>query len=110
MEERNSGARAGVFIRSGQVWKAVAGLVAIVTGTGLIYWTSFRFQVYDRSLTVLLFGTILAAAGTILPWFAVRCPNCRDPWLWRAMSRSPHRYWLSRLLVQEHCPNCGYDP
>ncbi len=100
----------GIFVRTGQVWKAIGGFLAMLIGTGLVYYSISVFQVADRQFEILLLGTSLAAVGTVFPWLAVRCPSCRDPWLWRAISRQPHRQWLSWLLVQEHCPNCGYDP
>ena len=102
--------KSSVFVRTGQVWKAVAGFAAIVVGTGLVYWSISVFQIADRKVSMLIFGTLLAASGTVFPWLAVRCPSCRDPWFWRAMSRYPHKQWLSWLLSQENCPKCGYDP
>lgn len=102
--------RSGIFQRTGQVWKAVAGLLSMLLGIGLIYWSISAYQTPQMKLPVLVAGTILAAIGTFYPGFAVRCPNCRDPWLWRAMSRRPHRQWLSWLLLQDNCPKCGYDP
>lgn len=109
MNERAPNSNSGVFIRSGQVWKAVAGLIVMLIGTGLVYWSVSAHRLPEMKLEVLVVGTLLAAAGTIIPWLIVRCPSCHDRWLWRAMSRHPHRQWLAWLLAQEMCPKCGYD-
>ena len=72
---------------------------------------SANIEMFSAGCSVLPKGEpLLAASGTVFPWLAVRCPSCRDPWFWRAMSRYPHKQWLSWLLAQENCPKCGYDP
>jgi hypothetical protein len=110
MPEQSPNPKPGVLVRSGQAWKGIAGMLAIFLGTGLVYWSVSVFQVADMKLSMLVIGTFLAGTGTVYPWLAVRCPSCRDPWLWRAMSRHPHRQWLSWLLSQGSCPKCGFDP
>lgn len=80
---------------TGQGWKLVAALVAILAGGVLP-----AFPATGMSWTV---GTIIAIAGYALGVALIRCPVCKARWFWDALMQ-PELY--KQVLTHADCPAC----
>lgn len=80
---------------TGQTWKLLVALVALVVGSILP-----AFPAVGMSWTV---GTILAIGGYAFGVALIRCPACKARWFWDALMR-PELY--KQVLRQSECPEC----
>jgi tellurite resistance protein TehA-like permease len=91
-------AQASVLSLTGQYWKLVAGVGALLVGSlaplsaaSGLNWTT---------------GTILAVVGYAFTCFAVRCPQCEARWFWQAaLDASVY----APLFKGSSCPSCKKD-
>lgn len=51
-------------------------------------------------------GTLLSMVSFIAICLSIKCPKCKDKWLWRAVSNSKSGDWLFWLKSQTSCPVC----
>lgn len=87
-----------VVRNTGQVWKLVLALGALIVGsfapiwpeTGLNWWT----------------GSALAIAGYVYGLVAIRCPRCGSRWFWSAAIDAG---LYGPLMRESSCPACKHD-
>jgi hypothetical protein len=98
----------GLIGRTGQLRKIIFGLTLLVFGMSLLFWILSDSPPQKESLkgALIYFGALTGLIGVFLPVATVRCPNCRDRWLWRAMSRKDDSEWLKWLIALDACPKC----
>jgi hypothetical protein len=100
------------FIRgTRQRWKLAVPLIATVLGGAAI---ECQFPL-ARLLGTEAFYIALSSFGIAAPAFVllvlwVRCPSCRLPLVWHAVSKRDHREWFTWLMIVDRCPNSGYNP
>ena len=98
-----------VIKRSGQWWKALAAFWVALLGFAsmLVAFTSEELR--ESVATLLAFGGLgFCWIGIFFGWFGIRCPNCREPWVWRAVRTSNVHRWFLTLLNHSSCPVCEY--
>ena len=54
-------------------------------------------------------GMVVGLLSLIATWFSIRCPKCRAPWLWMAVSTQNYNRWGDWIFALKACPKCGYD-
>ncbi len=86
-----------VIRTTGQWWKLVLGVVALVAGSTVPF-----FEVGGLSWTG---GTVIAVIGYGFMLAAIRCPGCNQRWFWRALIYSE---MYRPLLTRPNCPSCSY--
>lgn len=94
-------AEQSLFRRTGQRWKLAAGFVGVLVG-GAIMFAAIRA---DHPVGILT-GVAAEAVAMIGACLAVRCPHCRDAWIWRAMRTQDVNSWVPWLLTLTTCPKC----
>jgi hypothetical protein len=94
-----------IIKKSGQWWKAVVSFVTMAGG-GLIVF----FSLADKSLLFpLIVGMILVAFGFVFGCLAIRCPECKARWVWRAVKGQSASQWFPWLFSHKECPYCKDD-
>ncbi len=91
-----------VVRRSGQWWKLTTGFAGVVVAGGVLIYGISRGH-----FASILCGIALVAMAMFATFTAVRCPRCRDRWVWRAVRTRDANAWLPWLLVLRACPICG---
>jgi len=90
--------RNSVIGRTGQWWKVVLGMAALLFGS-----IAPLFESSGISITV---GTVIAVVGYGLSIALVRCPACGEHWFWKALIDAG----LYRpLFTRPACPGCGHE-
>jgi hypothetical protein len=101
MVEPAEGARvnqSSVIRLTGQMWKLVAGIAALLIG-------SFA-PLFEASGISWTSGTVLAIAGYVFACVAVRCPSCGRRWFWQAALDAG---LYGPLFRSSACPACKRD-
>jgi hypothetical protein len=80
---------------SGQVWKLVIAIAALLLGSVLP-----AFSATGLSWTA---GTILSIAGYAFGVLLIRCPACGARWFWDALM---HAEIYKAVLTKPECPAC----
>lgn len=65
-----------VIYRTGQSWKLILGVGALLAGSILPIWPATGLDWVS--------GTVLAVAGYVFACVAIRCPACGNRWFWTA--------------------------
>jgi uncharacterized membrane protein HdeD (DUF308 family) len=91
-----------VIRRSGQGWKLALGFVAVVAGGIVLY-----DGIASRHIVEIVVALALVATAATTTCFAVRCPSCGDPWVWRALRTIEANTWVAWLVSLRACPACG---
>jgi hypothetical protein len=94
-----------VVTKTRQSWKFVVGEITTVIGA-----VALVLGLGHGRPVVALGGLLVGLLSTITTWLSIRCPKCRAPWLWMAVSTQKHLQWLDWLYEQKVCPKCGHDP
>ena len=84
-----------VIRRTGQWWKLVAGVVALIAGS-----TVPMVEASGISWTT---GTVVAIVGYAFVLASISCPECGQRWFWRALLYSEI---YGPLFKKPACPNC----
>jgi hypothetical protein len=86
---------------SGQTWKLATGAVLFLAGgVGMLAGIANDHLLADVG------GLLVAATAMVATCWGVRCPRCRDPWVWRAISTQDAGVWVPWLLALTTCPGC----
>ena len=87
-----------VVTRSGQSWKLVTAIVALLIG-------SFAplFAASGISWTV---GTVIAIVGYAFGIVAIRCASCGNRWFWEAAMDAG---LYAKIFRSSSCLSCGTD-
>jgi hypothetical protein len=93
-----------VVRRSGQWWKMVAGFSALIAGGIVLY-----DGIANRHLGEILIALAIEVTSAVITCLAVRCPRCRDPWVWRAARTIDVNALVPWLVSLRACPVCGDD-
>ncbi len=91
-------AQASVLSLTGQYWKLIVGISALIVGSvaPLSEATGFSWTA----------GTVLAVVGYAFTCYAVRCPGCESRWFWQAaLDASVY----GPLFKGSSCPACKKD-
>lgn len=83
---------------SGQLWKLVVALLALLVG-------SFA-PLYEPSGISWTAGSIIAIAGYAFGIISIQCSHCGVRWFWQAATDGSV---YGRLFKQSSCPKCGYN-
>lgn len=83
---------------TGQMWKFILAVVALLIGSIAPMWESSGI-----SMTT---GTVLAIAGYAFACTAIRCPECGNRWFLSALTRAE---WYKPLLTKNECPACEHE-
>ena len=51
-------------------------------------------------------GSFIGLIGVIIACVFVRCPHCKTPWVWLAVSKQSPGRWYQWLMELGHCPTC----
>jgi hypothetical protein len=87
-----------VIRSTGQWWKLVIGVVALLLGS-----IAPIFESSGMSWTV---GTIVAVIGYGFSLAFIRCPGCGQRWFWRALIYSE---MYRPLFTETVCPSCDFS-
>ena len=93
-----------IVTKTRQAWKLYLSSVVLIV-SGITMFKGFRGEhpAYGA-------GGMLVCLLSIIPtWFSIRCPKCRAPWVWMAVSTQKHDQWGNWLFSLKVCPKCGYD-
>jgi hypothetical protein len=91
-------AQTSVIGLTGQYWKLVAGIAALLAGSIVPL-----FETSGMSWTA---GTIVAVGGYAFTCLTVRCPACGSRWFWEAALDAG---LYGPLFKRSHCPACKRD-
>lgn len=91
-------AQPSVLSLTGQYWKLVVGVAALLIG-------SFA-PLFESSGLTWTTGTVLAVAGYAFTCLAVRCPACGSRWFWQAALDAGI---YAPLFRGPSCPVCKRD-
>jgi len=87
-----------VLRRSGQLWKLVIAVLALLVG-------SFA-PLYEASGISWTVGSIIAIAGYAFGIVSIRCTSCGVRWFWEAATDAGI---YGPLFKKPDCPKCGHD-
>jgi hypothetical protein len=95
--------------RSGQKWKVWMMYANILLGGTFVWLSDYLPGNTDAELWAVLKGTgfLLFFLGLIFGIVFIRCPKCKDKWVWRAYSKihaSKAHEWTDHTA----CPVCSY--
>lgn len=88
--------------RTGQSWKVVTGFVGMIVGGSIML-----AAILADHLVGTLAGIAAVAGAIVGSCLCVRCPLCRDAWVWRAMRTQDASSWVPWLLTLTNCPRCA---
>lgn len=91
-----------VIRSSGQLWKLLAGFVALLVGGGALV-----TGIATGSVVLILAGVLGGLLSLGATCSAIRCPECGDRWVWRAVSTVDAQTWVPWLFELAACPGCG---
>ena len=96
-----------VLARSGQLWKVIGGVSAIlIGGTALVY--GIASDTADGGGLLWIFaGMFLVFGGLAFACLAVRCPKCGARWVWMAVSQQSSSNYGVWLVALSECPRCA---
>jgi hypothetical protein len=87
---------------SGQTWKLATGAALFLAGgVGMLAGIANDHLLGDIG------GLLVIATAMVATCWGVRCPRCRDPWVWRAISTQDAGVWVPWLLALRTCPGCA---
>jgi hypothetical protein len=86
-----------VIRATGQLWKLVLAIAALVVGSIAPLWPEATGLDWTT-------GTILAVAGYAFGCLAIRCPQCGSRWFWEAALDAG---LYGRLFGAPTCPKCN---
>ena len=100
---------ANIIDATGQRWKLVAFYVAFLVGGGFMAYAMWRIDQLEPVRFAQWMGAGVVIVLGALAWcsLALRCPSCRTPWFWHAISRQPSGTWNFWLAAMTACPECG---
>lgn len=84
-----------VIGRTGQWWKVVVGIVALLVGS-----IAPLFETSGISVTT---GTVIAVIGYGFSVALLRCPGCGEHWFWKALVDAS---LYKPLFTRASCPAC----
>jgi hypothetical protein len=87
-----------VIRKTGQWWKLVVGVVALLAGSIVPV-----FESVGMSWTV---GTVIAVVGYGFTLAFIKCPSCDLRWFWKALLYSE---MYSPLFTKSSCPSCEHN-
>jgi hypothetical protein len=93
---------------TGQWWKALVSFWVVVLGG--LFMNAGIYQIRSSKGTGILFlplGSLVAFIGGLFACIFVRCPSCKAPWVWIAISKKSPTEWFPWLKALEQCPECG---
>ena len=94
-----------IVVKTRQAWKLYLGSVLTII-CGIAMFKGFQ----GAGNPILAVGGMVVGLATFVgTWFTIRCPNCRAPWVWMAVSAKKHNQWAEWLYALKACPKCGYD-
>ena len=98
-----------LMAKSHQAWKLHAMVAAMVASGALMAFAGWKIDglTPDQFAFYMLSGVILGLGSMAVACLSIRCPNCGDRWLWRAVSKRDSGIWLAWLESQKSCPACG---
>jgi len=82
--------------RTGQWWKVIIGMVALLVGS--------IAPLFESSGISVISGTVLAVVGYGFTVAMVRCPDCGERWFWKALVDAG---LYKPLFTKPECPACG---
>jgi|SRR6185437_6916051 len=106
--------RRSIIVESGQLWKAVAGLLLLIIGAAVGIAISFipylrtEAVASGRFSSLQAISTVAAAAGFVYLCMGVRCPRCGAKWVWMAVNGRLGARSLDALITLDRCPTCRY--
>ena len=91
------------------MWKlGLAALALTVAGIGMMLSKTLIDSISaGRFATVMLACVVMALGALVFACIAIRCPRCRAPWVWMAVSGQGHGVWLPWLMSLRQCPRCS---
>jgi hypothetical protein len=94
---------------SGQRWKLMTLHFASVVAGVLMAYSLWRIDQLEAGRFALLMGAGVVIGLAALVWccLSLRCPSCRTPWFWHAVSRQPKNAWHVWFSAMTSCPECG---
>jgi Na+/melibiose symporter-like transporter len=98
-----------IIKKSGQSWKMRVSIFGIIISGALMFSGSFigrtnsQFDLYP----LIPVGALIGMLSFIFAIFSIRCPNCKDKWFWRAVSKRDKNNWLIWLENQSNCSECN---
>jgi len=101
-----------LLIRSRQGWKVPTGLLWLpLFGLALLLGTAYGLvgRTLTQQVCFIGLGFAVGLGGYVWAGVSIRCPTCRAPLLWKAMSEKAPNEWLSWLTALTTCPVCGSD-
>ena len=87
-----------VITQSGQLWKLILGVVALLEGS-----IAPLFPETGISMTA---GTVIAILGYAFSLLLIRCKSCNSMWLWEAAKDAG---WYGPLFKTAECPACKHN-
>src|SRR5215831_12577190 len=105
-----------IIKRSGQWWKALASIFAVLGGASVMFLGLALLQrtpsrpLYSFSALLSLGGLFIGILGFAFACVSIRCGSCGARWVWLAITQHSPAEWLAWLLTQSHCPACASGP
>jgi endogenous inhibitor of DNA gyrase (YacG/DUF329 family) len=102
--------RHSVITKTRQMWKLVAGMVGLASGSTLTICVASGFVTFlnaEAAILAVVTGLGVAILSTVFVMVAVRCPNCGARWAWLAARTQSESNWLFWLMGLMNCPECG---
>ena len=94
-----------IVTKTGQGWKLWSSGTVLVVAV-LVMFKGFHG---DGNPAYGVGGMFVGLLSIIPTWFSIRCPKCKAPWVWMAVSTQKHNQWGNWLFSLKACPKCGYD-
>ena len=98
-----------ILNKSNQSWKLSIGMFISIIASIAVLYMAFNTKNYTPAQFLMMFaGCIVLMVGSIV-WqaYSIRCSRCREKWFLIAIARQKSSRWLTWLLSQTQCPNCG---
>ncbi|UCE23720.1 MAG: MerC family mercury resistance protein [Candidatus Zixiibacteriota bacterium] len=94
-----------VIKKTGQWWKFLLAYFGIlVGGVGMIY--GFPRLDQEYALVWAIGGWVLTFASFVFGCVSIRCPACKEKWIWRMFCEKEHQWGIPWLLGRDDCPIC----
>jgi len=91
-----------------QIWKMNAFYLSLTVAAIFMFGGSYLGKALSISQPVYIniSGVFIGLVSFLIACLSIKCPNCKDKWFWRAVSKSESGAWLFWFKSQLSCPVC----
>ena len=99
-----------ILISTNQNWKMKVFYLSLGIAALFIFGGNYFGNLVSLSQPayINIAGVLVGLLSFLVACLSIKCPICKDKWLWRAVSKNKSGDWLFWLKSQTSCPVCNH--